>query len=335
MRLFGWLIFFLFFTSDGVPLRGPESEQPGLCSCPLPENEDQILTVAEKEHGLRPAKGGLMSTRIQSLEELKKVIRVEYFHAKNNTAPEGKASVELAHCSDGKEVRSVLTQGISQADFSKGRDGGIWERIDLALRSPYTVSNREDLMRVFFLARRNYQDFGEGDAAFFDLAANMVTRIDTLGLPLAPGDLGEKGFLNTFNHMTAQAFLTTLFSERFADFVADAHERLNMVELITGDFTEEQLNSTKNNPVDNYVDIINNEWGQELGKELKAKYGIQRSTEWTPELLSAYLNDMLIYFSWALDLNFRPFRPKDEVVVRFAWKLNRAMGSVSELKTAS
>ncbi len=52
-----------------------------------------------------------------------------------------------------------------------------------------------------------------------------------------------------------------------ADYIADLHERHHLPELTTlGKFTSAQLNDFNNSPLDNYVDMINNEWGQELGK---------------------------------------------------------------------
>ena len=127
--------------------------------------------------------------------------------------------------------------------------------------------------------------------------ANQISDEDYLNLSCE--ELSEKGYLNTFNHITAQAFMTSIFSERLADFIADVHELYNMPELITGDFTEQQLADFENGPVDNYVDMINNEWGQELGKVLGKKYGIDRHTIWTPQLLRDYLNDIQLYHSWA------------------------------------
>ena len=89
--------------------------------------------------------------------------------------------------------------------------------------------NRKNLWVVENLGRRRPWDFGKGDVAFYDLAEAMVKNIrDEDRLTMTEKDLGEKGYLNTFNHLTAQAIMTSLFSERLADFVADVHERHNM-----------------------------------------------------------------------------------------------------------
>ncbi len=178
-------------------------------------------------------------------------------------------------------------------------------------------------MRVETLARRKHDIFGETDVAFYDIAQTTVDHIVTTDrVHLTPHELSEKGYLNTFNHITAQALITTLFSEQVADFVADVHERYHMPELITGIYTQEQILDLDMGAVDNSIDIVNNEWGQELGKRLKVKYNITTRTVWTPELLSAYLNDMQDYYSWAFQIGFYPFRKDDELVLKFADKIN-------------
>ncbi|MFN0275736.1 MAG: hypothetical protein ACKVPJ_08330, partial [Chitinophagales bacterium] len=188
---------------------------------------------------------------------------------------------------------------------------------------------RKDLEKVFLLARLRPALFGEGDVAFFNIAQAQVKNINTRELAFVnANDSTEKGYLNTFNHITAQAFITSCFYEELADFVADAHERHHHPELILGKFTKEKLEDLAEGPVDNYVDVINNEWGQELGKQLKKKYQISIETYWTPELLSNYLNDMQSYYSWAFQIGFKPFMPGDEQVIKFSKKLNAVMKGV-------
>ena len=78
-----------------------------------------------------------------------------------------------------------------------------------------------------------------------------------------------------------------------------------------------------------YIDIINNEWGQELGKALRIKYKIDQDTEWTPDLLASYLNDVQSYYSWVFQIGFEPFRASDEIVIRFSRKTNTVLKGVS------
>ncbi|MCB0842416.1 MAG: hypothetical protein KDE26_04020 [Bacteroidetes bacterium] len=283
------------------------------------------LTSSKKNIPGIPHKGALLSTRFHSFEEFKKVVNVEYF---DTTSQEDDHStyVRLTHAINEKTVTSILGYGVDEADFLKAKDGGFWDKAAVGIRSPFAVANKDNLIKVEILARRRYVMFGEGDIAFYDLAESLVKNMSKEDVAqMSEKDLSEKGYLNTFNHITAQAFMTSLFSEELADFIADVHERNTLPALRTGKFTPEQLSDIENGAVDNYVDMVNNEWGQELGKELRKKYKITEETTWTPELLADYLNDMQRYYSWALEIGFKPFRPEDDVLVRFAGKLNAVM----------
>jgi len=281
------------------------------------------------------AKGALLLTKFKSLEELKKVIQIEYFEA--NSASDHvihrKPLVRLTHSSNGRTVTSILSTGVSEMDIAHAKNGNFWKRVEVALNAPFAIINRKDLQRVLTLGRRRHEIFGEGDVAFYDLAETMLHNISDYDLAsMYSEDFSEKGYINTFNHITAQSLMTSIFSERLADFISDVHERRYTPELITGKFTEKQIADLENGPIDNYIDIINNEWGQELGKQLKKKYNIRRNTHWTPELLATYLNDVQAYCSWAFQIRFNPFRNTDEVVIRFSKKINRVMESVVGLK---
>ncbi|PCJ66457.1 MAG: hypothetical protein COA58_06680 [Bacteroidetes bacterium] len=273
----------------------------------------------------------LLATRFKSLDEFKSRIRIEY---DNDSAYSGESSSEnsrvlLTYISNGQKVISELKSGISQGDILKVQDADYWDQSSFILRSPYSIRNRIDLGKIYMLARRRHHIFGEGDVAFYDLAEASVKNITTYNLAYQNAkDSSEKGYINTFNHVTAQAFVTTFFSEELADFMADVHERHHMPELTTGRFTEEQLNDSLNYPLDNYVDMINNEVGQEIGIQLRKKYNISSETRWTPELLTNFLNDLQSYYIWALEIGLKPFRPTDELVIRFSNKINAVLDGV-------
>lgn len=267
-----------------------------------------------------PTNGALLASRFDTLEDLKSVVQIEYFSSGGNSI------VRLRHCSNGQEVVSELTSGVSQGDIVAARDGGIWERLTLLLSAPYAIRNRVDLAEVYTLARRRGDLFGADDLAFFLVAEKSVGNINTADIAFKnPRDKGEKGYLNSFNHIFAQAFITSCYSEALADFVADVHERQSMPELTTGIFSEDQLSDPVSNPVDHYVDLINNEWGQEIGKALKEKYQIDRNTLWTPALLADYMNDLQSYFCSAFQIGMKPFRPDDEAILIFSRKIRMVM----------
>ncbi len=270
----------------------------------------------------------LLASRFQSTDELKSVIDIDYFkgNSPSEHADSNNTMVQLRHCSNGAQIISLLESGISQKEISDVAGGDIFDKASLVLRSPYAVSNRMLIYKIFNLARRRPHLFGAGDVAFYDLALASANNINTDELAyLHERDSSEKGYINTFNHITAQALITSLFSEGLADFISDVHERNNMPELTTGRFTKEQLEHRDDNPVDNYVDMINNEWGQELGKKLRKKHCINSETKWTRDLLADYLNEIQSYYSKAFQIGFQPFTSDDELIIKFTYKINKVM----------
>jgi len=311
--LIGHAVWFFWRAEQNTNL--PQTSEKCDCCGPLRwnvEGEEVIMN------------GALLSTRFSTLDELKQVVDIAY-----HQATMGKESVKISHCSNGIRITSLLETGVSEEDMRVASRRGYWAQYKLILVDPYLFWNSRDLIRVFLLSRRKHDLLGPGDVAFYDFAEMMVDHI----LPedkenIRQKDLTEKGYLNTFNHVAAQAFVTTLFSEELAEFVADIHERHNMPELITGRFRQEQMNNPDQNPMDNYVDMMNNEWGQELGKKLKGKHRIDENTRWSPELIAAYMNDVQDYHSWAFQIGFEPFQATDERVIRFSKKLNDVLSGV-------
>lgn len=263
---------------------------------------------------LHSPKGAMVATRMKCFDDLLKNIQIEY--------SQDSQKVVLKRQVEGFELRSVLKSGLSEKDFQKARKGSFWNKLVLGFFSPYAVSNRKNLIRIYALSRRNI--LGGGDLAFYDLAESMFNNINDDDFQyISSEDLSDKGYINTLNHITAQALATSLISEKFADFIADIHERANMPELISGKFEESQLWDLENGPIDNYVDMLNNELGQEIGNLLKEKYRIDLNFLWTPELLAAYLNDLQTILSRDLKIGFKPFLASDRTIIKFAEKINR------------
>ena len=312
----------IFFTGCNPATENTTVNSFRKCTSTPSGSDDSMNTNIYKT-----GRGALLGTRIASFEALKTIIQIEYENGSitaDSTAPEN-SWVRVHHCSDGREVLSVLEKGTMEGDLMKAKDA-ILPRFAVLFGSPYAVTHRRDLEKIFVLSRYKADLFGFDDLAFFDIAKALVKNINTPDLAFKnTRDSTEKGYLNTFNHITAQALITSCFSEELADFVADMHERDRHPELITGRFTPAQMADLENGPVDNYVDIVNNEWGQEIGKQLKVKYGIKRATNWTPELLANYLNDMQAYYIGAFQIGFKPFRAEDKVVRLFANKINTLM----------
>ena len=115
-------------------------------------------------------KAALLTTRFSSLEELKKVIKIEY-------TLEDVPQVSLTHSSNGQEVNSVIRSVISELDIINAKKGGFWDHVSLGLNSPYVVINRKDIMRVYLMARIRCNLFGEGDVAFYNLSEAIMYNI--------------------------------------------------------------------------------------------------------------------------------------------------------------
>jgi hypothetical protein len=294
-----------------------------------------LIPLKDQETESGNGRGPLLLTSFNSFEELKNVVKIEYFKLipNSNLGLYRKSIVRITQSSKAGVISNTLEAGISERDIENAKNGGFFDRIWLALNSPYTVVVRNDLQRAYALSRRREGSFGEGDVAFFDLAEQMMNNISHDDkAKMQSKDLSEKGYINTFNHVIAQSFMTSLFSERLADYIADKHELRNMAELTTGEFTAYQIADLNNGPLDNYIDIINNEWGQEIGEILRKKHHISNRTKWTPEFLASYLNDMQSFFSWVFHISFRPFTSKDELMIRFSHKINNVLDQVPKVR---
>lgn len=268
----------------------------------------------------------LLATRFQSLADFENTVSITYVNTckKGDTCLDSK--VVLSYSDAGYDVRSELKSGVSQRDIMRAKDGDLLDKASLVWNTPYGIRSRVELSKIHSLARILPDVYGYGDVAFYNLAEASMRNIITPDLAFfSYKDSSEKGYINTFNHVTAQTFITTLFSEEVADYIADVHELKGMPQLTSGLFTPLQLTDTVDYPVDNYVDMVNNELGQELGKKLKQKYNIKENTHWTPELMADFLNDIQSFYMWSFGIGMRPFTQEQKSVIVFSNKINRVM----------
>lgn len=269
--------------------------------------------------------GGLLASRINSLEHLNSLIDIKYYSngILSKAGNQLNDKVELGLCFFDDVTICSLSEGVNQSEILKARDGDFRDKLFLLLESPYAVVNYKNLKNIYILSRRRYDLYGRDDVAFYDLAESSVSKIRNKKEAYKYSkDSSEIGFINSFNHITAQALITSCFSRNIASFIANVHERDAMPELINGSFTKEQLEDPIKNPIDNYVDIINNNYGQRLGLKLKEKYKINSETIWTDLLLSNYLNDLQYQYSWSFNLSFKPFSKNELIIKNFVKKIN-------------
>lgn len=259
----------------------------------------------------------LLASRYPDLKEFEKVVKITYLKE------DEKPAVRLTYQTAVDTINSYLRSGVTQGDFEHIKDSNYFYQSSKVIEAPHVIRSRKNLKAIYLLARRRVDDFGHDDVAFYDLAFESYKRISIDNQAFKyRRDSSEKGYINTFNHITAQTLITILFDEETADLIADLHELHHMPELVTGKFSPQQLADTLNYPVDNYVDMINNELGQELGKYLKTKYEISSDTKWTNEIFKQVLNEILIYYEWSFDISIKPFSSDDFLIRKFTSKIN-------------
>lgn len=273
----------------------------------------------------------LLSTRFQNLDHFKEIVSIQYSDtlAHQDTILNHSSSVTLSYTSNGEKITRTLNSGLNQGDLTTIQKQNFLTKMQFVIEHSYAVRHRKELEKMNILSRRRSDIFGSKDVAFYDLAESTFRHINTPYFAYHTAkDSSEKGYINTFNHITAQAIISSFFSEDLADLIGDLHERHSMPELTTGLFKESQLNDSINNPIDNYVDIINNEIGQKLGHKLKDKYHLNEKSICTPQLLTAYLNDLQSYYMWSFGIGMDPFRVNDALVIKLSKKINALLETI-------
>lgn len=274
----------------------------------------------------------LLATRFDNLEEFKRQVKLQYFKERI-TEDSILNKVLLTYNDNNQTLTSELTSGITQSDILNVKDANAIQKLQFVTNTPYAIRNRINLAKIYMLARKRPLLYGAGDVAFYDLAEASLSKIRTPKEAFKTGrDRYEKGYINTFNHITAQVIITAIFSEQLADFMGDVHERFYMPELTTGKFTQKQLKDTINFPTDNYVDLINNDIGQEIGKVLKSKYKIYGNTHWSPILLASFLNEIQDFYAWSFEIGLKPFTADEELIIRYAKKINTVMAGKYQMR---
>src|SRR6478609_3285546 len=85
------------------------SGDPGICVC---DSADKIIP-ADKPYST--VKGALLGSRFNSLDELKSVVKIEYFNdnAPSDSTIHKNSKVCILQCSDGMEAVAVLGAGVN------------------------------------------------------------------------------------------------------------------------------------------------------------------------------------------------------------------------------
>jgi hypothetical protein len=119
-----------------------------------------------------------------------------------------------------------------------------------------------------------------------------------------------------------QAVITTIYGRGAADYAGDLHER-DQPSLISGAI----LPAEERQAIDNYSDMINNLYGQDIGERVAKTLGVSSSTVWTPALTAKYVNAIQGEIASEMGWKVTPFSATDPQIVKFSALLNEVQGT--------
>src|SRR5215218_4154432 len=127
---------------------------------------------------------------------------------------------------------------------------------------------------------------------------------------------------NMLLHVFGQAVITTIYGRSTADLVGDIHER-DQPSLISGKI----LPAEERQAIDNYADMVNNLYGQDIGERVSKTLGVSSSTVWTPALTAKFVNAIQGEIASEMGWKMTPFGAKDAQIVKFSALLNEVQGT--------
>ena len=272
----------------------------------------------------------LVATDFKTLADLKKELEITYIPSsfEKRWSPSEKAydykytpaSVTVSHSKGGLTTSNTLSEEtVKQEELKKANSGSFWDKSKLAAAHPELVWHKGDLEAIdklsFVKKNTSGTAIGKVSDAIFEHISNKprMVRIGTGKQKLSSHDATK----NMLLHVFGQAIITTLLGRAAADLAGDIHER-DQDSLISGSISK----SEERQAIDNYIDMVNNLYGQELGEELGAQLDADDGTDWTAELTAKYLNAVQDYFHEHKGWKFTQFKQEDTLVARFTALLN-------------
>jgi len=249
----------------------------------------------------------LLASNYKTLDDLKKDVAIEY----------GDGYVMVRH---GGRENYLKMSTFTQKEVTEARDA--WDKGDKSkagkllgknLSLAWDLKDNEDAMHgIFTLGQKN----PEG------VTLNTVAKAMLGNLKgNASKSAGEQEALKSmFLHVHGQALITSLWGSQVADISGDIHER-DQEALITGKF-EGMSSQQMNGVIDNYVDLVNNMYGQDLGERLKDQFKITKETKWTDQLTADYFTAVQDYLGETHGLTFKNFDTNSKEVKAFTRLLN-------------
>ena len=157
----------------------------------------------------------------------------------------------------------------------------------------------------------SYRNKNDSKLAFVDMGTEMIKKVED--------KLRDKeGLNNTMLHVNGQALITALFGVGVANEAGLMHER-GQATLRNGAFRTEEATKAA---IDNYSDLINNEWGQRWGEQLMTELGINAGTNWTNNTTAQFLNGLQERYTHTLCIKFKEFKSGDKFVKKYTKFIN-------------
>jgi RHS repeat-associated protein len=242
-----------------------------------------------------------------TLESLKKSINIVY---RGEDVED--ASVSVTHTYLERSASNTLNNGIGDEELKRAANGDFDLQFETAKKYPMLILYKGSLQKKQSLSYRNKNNSG---TALYYVASAMVNNIKG---SLKENHQGDRGLVNTFNHLGGQAIITMLYSRYSADFAGDIHER-DQPSLRTGKIKKSEVSQA----IDNYVDLVNNSWGQKLGSKLAGNFRNNlHNGVWFDRDTSELLNEIQNYYSETFGYEFNEFTKDTPIVKQFTDLLN-------------
>ena len=212
------------------------------------------------------------------------------------------------------ELNELSESTVTQAELKAAKAGGFLDKAALGLSHPELIWYRSDLEAI---EKLSFVKKNTSGSAIGHVSDAMLTHVK----PATKSKAATEGRPNMLLHVFGQAVITTLFGRGAADLAGDIHER-DMASLISGTITPAE----EKGAIDNYADMINNVYGQQLGAQLASSLGVGGGTTWDPALTTQYVNAAQAWIAGEMGWKMSDFKDTDPVIVKFTALLNEVTG---------
>lgn len=263
----------------------------------------------------------LIANNYKDLAALKKAVDIKY-------TPAGKiSSAEVSVTDKAKKSKgtNTLSEGTAgQAEIKKAAGGDWGDKLAFGAANPSAVWHKSALEGIEKLSYAKKNTAGSALGHISDAMYPHIAKPPTGGavwigkVKVTMPDATK----NMLLHVFGQAVITTIYGRSAADYAGDLHER-DQASLISGAI----LPAEERQAIDNYADMINNLYGQDIGERVAKTLGVSSSTVWTPALTAKYVNAIQGEIASEMGWKMTPFSATDPQIVKFSALLNEVQGT--------